>query len=83
VIPYKEREVKLKRPSDFASPQGQTIQGCDAWYSYMINDWIPGQPDAGELMALFIACDFQPLPFIEKLTGKQIDSFSKGEKGDE
>ena len=67
MIPYKERTTKLKPPKEFGGTPYPNIQTCDRWYSYLINDWIPNQPDFSELMKLFVECDFDPMPFVKKL----------------
>ena len=57
MIKYKERAVKLRTTTDFTDG--------DAWYSYLINDWIISQDDSGELMVLFISLGFDPLLFVK------------------
>lgn len=56
ILPYKDRGPKLKRVG--------TKRDYDSWYDWLINDWIVNQPDADQLMHLFILCDFQPVPFV-------------------
>lgn len=42
-------------------------KATDEWYSNLINEWIPNQPDADELMDLFIECGFKSNIFICKI----------------
>jgi len=58
MLDYSKRDPKLIHPSKF---KGNTI---DEWYIYLINDWIPNQPDFEELMSLFIDCGFRPAAFM-------------------
>lgn len=57
MIKYKEREIKLRKTTDFT--------GGEAWYSWLINDWILSQPDSEELMILFIELEFSPMDFVK------------------
>jgi len=36
----------------------------DEWYSWLINDWIPNQPDSRILMRLFIGMGFNPAAWL-------------------
>ena len=60
------------------------------WYDWLINEWIPAQPDYKECMRLFIGMKFNPTPFILVLrfgrywiTKWYAISKSKGAPGDE
>lgn len=61
MLKYQDRLPKLKeRPTPFVAGDKKT----DDWFSYLINEWIPNQPDADELMSLFIDCGFKSNVFI-------------------
>jgi hypothetical protein len=64
VLSYKERSEKLRRPSDFGQLPALAYS---RWYSYLINEWIPCQPDSGELMGVFIDCQMCPTDFVKRL----------------
>lgn len=51
-----DREVKLKRMPEFGSTEGdfQALGTLRKWHNYLINIWIPSQPDADDLQRLFI-----------------------------
>lgn len=55
--PWHLRDPKLAKVKTYPG-------GPDAWYSYFINEWIPGQADASALMKLFIWVHFDPVAFI-------------------
>lgn len=57
IIPMRERKTKMGMIG--------TSDNYDNWYGNLINEWIPSQPDAAELMHLFILCEFDPLPFLK------------------
>lgn len=64
LIKYKDRAPKLPaRPKPFIAGEKAT----DEWYSYLINEWIPNQPDSEKLMYLFIECGFRSDIFIMKI----------------
>jgi hypothetical protein len=72
LILWNDRNPKLKPPRDFGYDRATDAPGnwaaCDRWYSYLINEWIPGQPDWKELMGLFIGeALFEPLKFVQLL----------------
>lgn len=60
MLKYEDRNPKPKKVSEF----GSTDKANDDWYDYLINEWIPGQPDFKELMDLFIECGFNPFSFL-------------------
>lgn len=64
VINYRARPFKLPK-SDKLPPDWEPERGHlgDRYYSYVINHWIPNQPDCGALMKLFILCDFDLIRF--------------------
>lgn len=47
----------------------------DKWYDWLINEWIPNEPDAAELMKLFLDCGCNAAVFIALVVGGE-----KGEK---
>lgn len=56
MLNWADRDPKLKAPNDFTD--------TEQWYNYFVNDWIPNQKDADELMPLFIRCNFSPAAFV-------------------
>lgn len=61
MLSYKDRDDPLPKI-------GEDYKGdYDAWYSFLINEWIPRQKDSDELMALFIQNNFDPKPFLEHI----------------
>ena len=59
IIPYKERSDKLKPREEFRC--------FDGWFGYLINEYIPSQPDAPILMKLYIDLKFDWEQFLEVL----------------
>lgn len=60
IIPYKQRLYKW--PS---KGPNRSFSNDDELYSWMINDWIPKQPDSNQLMVLFIRLKFSLREFIK------------------
>lgn len=58
----KSRKLRMKKLKDFPSNQ--------EWYSWVINEWIPGQPDYKDLMNLMILLDLDIRAFIYALYGR-------------
>lgn len=56
MIRWEDRQLRLKAPREFPN--------SEAWYDYFVNYWIVNQPDADELMQLFIRCNFAPAAFV-------------------
>jgi hypothetical protein len=64
VINYRARPFKLPK-SERLPPEWEPERSHlgDRYYSYVINHWIPKQPDSSALMKLFIPCDFDLIRF--------------------
>ena len=74
MLKYLDRkEPRLKPIHD--KPEA-TLGDTDNWYSWLINDWIPNEPDSEELMKLFIGCGFNVAVFV----GLVVDSAKSREK---
>ena len=59
-MPWHKRDKgRLKHPLRSSFPDGNQL------YSYVINEWIPNQPDSPALMKLFILCGFKAIPFFQ------------------
>lgn len=56
--PWHLRDPKLVKVKTYPG-------GNEAWYSYFINEWIPGQADCSALMRLFILVNFDPAALIK------------------
>ena len=62
-IPYKQRVFKWFKSTDPRCPYFND----DELYSWMINEWIPKQPDSNTLMRIFILLDFDIRSFIKHI----------------
>jgi hypothetical protein len=66
LLPYKTRTPRL------SSLEGYPLEGSqerfDQFYSALVNEWIPSQPDKEALMAMFIILGFSPTAFVGVLT---------------
>lgn len=62
IIPWESRKIRPTKPSVYI--QRYNYVRYEQWYDYLINRWILDQPDAVQLMRLFIGMNFNPLPFI-------------------
>lgn len=58
IIPYRARLYKWPRPARVH------FKDDDELYDWMVNDWIPSQPDSSDLIALFIRLKFCLNEFI-------------------
>lgn len=56
MIDWEQRTLKMRKVSSF-----NTVNN---FYDYIINEWIPAQPDYPELMRLFIGMRFNLLPWF-------------------
>lgn len=59
ILPYERRPYKWPKPGP-----NRPFWDDHTLYSWMINDWIPAQPDSFALMVLFIELEFQLKPFL-------------------
>jgi hypothetical protein len=80
MIPWESRDPKMKVPTQFGfnpdSAVARRVLAMEAWYDYLINEWIPGQPDYKELMAYFIGpAKYDPLLFVVGI--KKVTSCSE------
>lgn len=66
---YKSRKPRLMMSSKY--------ENYGDFYSYVINDWIPAQPDARNLMIIFINLGFNLLSFVEIIITKNFDRTAK------
>lgn len=67
--PYKSRsEPRLKKYIELE--RANEGEG----YSWLINDWIPSEPDAENLMDLFILLGFSTIAFVEVVTTGSFDT---------
>lgn len=66
---YKTRKEPRLKPA----LTHKDAQGYRDPYSFIINDWIPNEPDMVDLMELFILCNFNSVPFVELVVHKSLD----------